>query len=250
MIGPSLLLKEIRRRELWPQLQERLKFNECHNPPGSPEGGEFCSGSGGASASDTGMTQYSALYDYQNYAHAKINDDLRSGATSPAHEAYVAALDQSFEAVPERQHVLWRGDGAGLSVAMTDKNPLPADFKINASSLTFPSQRAAINAQLSAHFNGMIFEDKAYLSTSASQAIAMEKFVSVTYDISRYGGSGLVEISGRMRALDIDKITKMGAKEKERLLPRGLKLRVNGVSAQLHPDGKRVYLHWKVSVVK
>ncbi len=29
-----------------------LKFNECHNPAGSPEGGEFCSGDGGGASAD------------------------------------------------------------------------------------------------------------------------------------------------------------------------------------------------------
>jgi hypothetical protein len=47
MTGAALLLKEIRKRELWPQLVARLKFNDCHDP----HSGEFCSGGGGE---DTG----------------------------------------------------------------------------------------------------------------------------------------------------------------------------------------------------
>ncbi len=60
MIGPSLVLKEIRRRELWPQLQARLKSNDCHNPAGSSEGGEFCGGDGGAGGTSGGRAFDSA----------------------------------------------------------------------------------------------------------------------------------------------------------------------------------------------
>jgi hypothetical protein len=249
-LGSALLLKELRARELWPQYLERLKSNDCHNPAGSPEGGQFCGGEGGGG--DTGteaMSSYSALYDYQNYAHGKINQDLREGKSSAAHDAYVAAIDKAFSDLPARNATVWRGDGAGLSVALFEAKPLPADFKINLAKIQFPEQARAVNDQLTAQFNGMIVEDKAYLSTSSSQKIAVDKFVPGAYDISRFGGSGLVEISGKMKALDIEKITKMGSKEKERLLPRGAKLQVESVSIQPHPDGQRVYLHWKVSVV-
>jgi hypothetical protein len=42
-VGGTMLMKEIRRRELWPEFLRRLqlKFNPYHRPPGSPEGGEF-----------------------------------------------------------------------------------------------------------------------------------------------------------------------------------------------------------------
>jgi hypothetical protein len=243
MTGAALLLKEIRKRELWPQLVARLKFNDCHDP----HSGEFCSGGGGEqSAAKTG---YEALYDHQNHAHGKINEDLRAGKTSPEHEAYVAAIDQAIADVPARAATVFRGDGAGFGVALAEANPLPDNFKVNLEQLTFPSQARTINEQLTAHFRGMVVEDKAYLSTSTSQAIALDKFVPGNYDITKWTGSGLVEISGKLQALDIDKVTKMGAKEKERLLPRGLKLRVDSVSVAPHPDGHRVYLHWKVSVV-
>ena len=53
---------------------ERLKSNDCHNPAGSSDGGQFCGGEGGGGEP---MSSHSALYDYQNYAHGKINRDLR-----------------------------------------------------------------------------------------------------------------------------------------------------------------------------
>ena len=242
----ALLLKELRARELWPQYLERLKFNPNHAPAGSPEGGEFTSGEGGGGEP---MSSYSALYDYQNYAHGKINRDLREGHTSADHDAYVAAIDAAFSEAPARSATVWRGDGSGLSVVLFEAKPLPGDFKVNLGGIHSLEQAHAVNEQLTAHFRGMVVEDKAYLSTSSSQKIAMDKFVPGNYDISRFGGSGLVEISGKMKSLDIEKITKMGSKEKERLLPRGTKMRIDSVSVQPHPDGERVYLHWKASVV-
>jgi hypothetical protein len=238
---------------------EQLKdFDESlhpREPAGSAEGGEFTSGDGSGSESSTDhsasepKTTYEALYDYQNFAHSKINQDLRDGKTSAEHEQYVAALDKAFAEQPARNTTVWRGDGAGLSVALTEAKPLPSNFKLNIGSIHSLSQAHEVNAQLTEHFKGMVIEDKAYLSTSKSEKIAMDKFVPGNYDMSRFGASGLVEISGKMKALDIDAITKMGAKEKERLLPRGQRLRVEGVSLQPHPDGQRVYLHWKMSVV-
>jgi hypothetical protein len=245
-LGSALLLKEVRARELWPQYLERLKFNPNHAPAGSPEGGEFTSGEGGGGEP---MSSYSALYDYQNYAHGKINRDLREGHTSADHDAYVAAIDAAFSEAPARSATVWRGDGSGLSVVLFEAKPLPGDFKVNLGGIHSLEQAHAVNEQLTAHFRGMVVEDKAYLSTSSSQKIAMDKFVPGNYDISRFGGSGLVEISGKMKSLDIEKITKMGSKEKERLLPRGTKMRIDSVSVQPHPDGERVYLHWKASVV-
>jgi hypothetical protein len=46
-LGHAILLKEVRARELWPQYLARLKGNDCHNPAGSPDGGQFC-GDGGS----------------------------------------------------------------------------------------------------------------------------------------------------------------------------------------------------------
>ena len=231
-------------------------FDEAEHPrvpAGSQNGGEFTSGDGGSESSSSAqspepMATYSALRDYQNYAHNKINKDLREGKTSPEHEAYVAALDRAFDDVKAAKTTVYRGDGAGLGVALAEAKPLPKGFKVSLQNIAFPSEAAKVNAELTAHFGGMVVEDKAYLSTSKSQDIAMDKFVPGSHDITEWTGSGLVEVSGRMKALDIDKITKMDAKEKERLLPRGAKLRVDSVSVQPHPDGKRVYLHWKVSV--
>jgi len=63
MSHATLLLKEIRKRELWSALQARLKFNPYHVPAGSPEGGQFTTGGGegvGGGFTDAPMTQRGA----------------------------------------------------------------------------------------------------------------------------------------------------------------------------------------------
>ncbi len=49
----ELVMREIRKRELWPELQARLKRNDCHNPAGSGNGGQFCPGGGGTAVADS-----------------------------------------------------------------------------------------------------------------------------------------------------------------------------------------------------
>jgi len=221
--------------------------------------GKFASGGGGGdddedndedeyTSQPVGGESASALYEYQNYAHGKINKTLRSGESLDAKGAgYVAAIDEAFEAQKEESVYLFRGDGAGLSVAMFDSDPLPADFKVTLEDYGSPKWREA-ETMLNQRYAGKTFRDQAYVSTSRSEKLAMDKFVGGSYEVNRFGATGLVRISGKSKVLHVDSLTGMKAGEQEALLPRGTTFKVNMVKIDLHPDGKRVFLDWRVSV--
>jgi hypothetical protein len=204
--------------------------------------------SGGGRDTTTVLEPRTALAEYQNYAFKRVNDELRSGTVSPETQARVQAIDKLIDEQKARNVDLVRGDGAGLSSVLFEKAGI-RNLSLTRDNFMTPESQARIEA-LNNKLVGMEFTDKAFVSTSASEKIALDKFVPGSSEIKEYGGSGLVHISGRVKALDVDKHTGMGAKEQERLLPRNTRLRVEGVDIQAHPDGQRIYLEWDVRVVK
>ena len=160
------------------------------------------------------------------------------------------AIDRLIDAQPLKSFGGFRGDGAALSATLFEKAGIPNDLKFTSQDFFSPGPYGAdINKTLTDELKGAEFVDGAFVSTSKSQAIALDKFVPGSSTMSRYGASGLVEITGKTKALDVDAVTGMRASEQERLLPRGTKFRVKDVQVKAHPDGKRIYLHWRVEIV-
>ena len=250
-------------------------FNESahpRHPAGSSKGGEFA-GKGTANPAES-------LFQYQGYGYGPINDMLRSEGASTARavqgviendgthadpnaekeaaeiletfrrkelEDAVVDIDGLIEAQPSQQVHVFRGDGGGVSVALFESRLNEMEgFNFSIEDMM---DSMAVSKKLTERFKGDVFQDKAFLSTSTDKDMALEHFVPGAYDVTQYGGSGLVEIYGATKSLNVDEITHVGAKEGERLLPRGTKLEVERVDLRPHPDGKRVYLHWVVKIV-
>ena len=85
------------------------------------------------------------------------------------------------------------------------------------------------------------------MSTSTSQKLVADKFLNPR-EISSYGVQGLVSITGKIKSLDVDKITGMKSGEKERLLPRDTIFRINRV--ELKTADRGFYFHYHVEVAK
>lgn len=245
----------LKRLAAWlrPALVARLKYSE--DQP-RDEDGRWTDGGGESSAAEPptvahSMSSYEALYDYQNYAYGRINSQLREGkGLDEKGQQYVAAIDKAFDDTPTSAGKVFRGDGAGLSATLFEAYPLPNDFQINVRDFE-PFNRRALAEKvklLNDTYAGKEFLDKAYVSTSTSRTLVMDKFVDGSLDIKKYGGVGLVEISGKVKKIDMDAATARKTTEKERLLPRDTAFTIESVDVLRHPDGKRVYLHWKVKV--
>jgi hypothetical protein len=219
------------------------------NQPRDEDGRWTDGGAAGASGSTpTDIEPVVALTEYQNYGHARVNEELRSGKTTPETSARVAAMDALMAEQKERDLYVVRGDGAGVSSALFESAGI-TDLNLTADSLHTEEGRAAI-ADLNSRMVGREFVDHAFLSTSTDPDLALDKFVPGSYSITEFGGGGLVHIVGRSKSLDVDAITGMGAGESERLLPRDTRMRVTRVDLKPHPDGKRVFLDWQMEIVR
>jgi hypothetical protein len=256
---PLLLLRQASRQRKYRQrllkkLRE-LKYSpdQPRDPAGSPTGGQWTDGEGNSGSSEgdntsNEMSVFEALYDYQNYAYGKINASLREGKElDEKGKQYVRALDKAFEQTPITGIRVWRGDGAGISATLFEHDPLPQNFNVDLYNLNTSKGQEAVQL-LNEKYVGKVFSDKAYVSTATSQRVVLDKFVFGSLNVSRFGAVGLIEITGKSKAIDMDKMTGRTTKEKERLLPRTTSFNIERVDIKPHPDGERVYLHWKVKI--
>jgi hypothetical protein len=214
------------------------------------EAGRFAGGGSSSGSERTAENRTESLTSYQNYGYQTVNEELRGGKMSDATRQKVEDIDALINEEKAGDFVGYRGDGAALSAALfEDAQDIMGGQRISAESLF--GQHADIEDALNERLKGMEFVDRAFMSTSQDKEMTLEKFVPGAYEITEYGGSGFVEIYGAdVKSLNVDDRTKMGAKESERLLARGTALKVERVQIKPHPDGKRVYLHWQVRVVK
>jgi ADP-ribosyltransferase exoenzyme len=173
--------------------------NPCHEPAGSPDGGQFCPGDGGGESGDSSelsKREKEAIENYQNEGFHKINSDLRHGkglnADGRAIEAAIAKSSLK-EAI-----TVYRGVGHTLT------NQIVALWEENGTAT---------------------FIDKAFVSTSGSKAIA-ETFSKHTIEIKLPKG---------FSALNIEDFE--NKHEREVLLARGTKFKVIGVKKT--PSGYR-----------
>ena len=221
------------------------------HPKGSPQGGEFAPKGGGGTGSGSGMPGEAALLEYQNWGYSRLNEQLRTGDLDAAAEERIAAIDSLFDDAKAKEVVVFRGDGAGLSAELFEEADLSPDFKVELEDLFKDGPYGRdVGRTLTEKLRGREFIDKAYLSTSKNRKVVDDGFVPGTFTINKFGGSGRVTIFGKTKSLDVDSITGMRAGESERLLPRGLRMRVNSVNVLPHADGKRVFLDWQVSIVQ
>lgn len=230
--------------------QRRLKYNpdQPRVPAGSPDGGQWTDGGSTDGPVPGGMSSADALTDYQNYAYARINETLRLGNDlDEKGKQYVAMIDKALEEQPVQSVNVWRGDGGGISVTLFEHEPLPNDFLVRRQDLHTPTGREAVRL-LNDKYVGKVFRDNAYVSTSSSEHVTLDKFVSGSLEVTRFGAVGLVEIVGKSKAIDMDKMTGLVTEEQEQLLPRTTAFKIERVDIKPHPDGERLYLHWKVRV--
>ena len=185
---------------------------------------------------------------YQDNGYIPINEQLRREAVTPYVQRYVDTFDAAIEAQKAKDVYVFRGDGAGVSSTLFEeaKAFLPKNFNVSYNDLFNKEKIDGINTLLQNTFKGTTFRDDGFLSTSKSQQLVKDKFLNGSHNITKFGGDGLMHIVGQTKFIDIDAITDI---ESERLLPRGTTMRVDNVSVKPHPDGERVYLDWRVSIV-
>lgn len=210
-------------------------------------------GRGASSGGEGTGRQIDSLTTYQNYGYNKVNESLRSGIELDAKgKQIVKDIDKIIEEQKPKDLFVFRGDGSVLSSELF--SPAGIDLDENIESLYKRVEGGkglridSVNAMLNKRLKGAVVEDKAFLSTSTSQEMVMEKFVPGSYKITRHGASGLVRISGKAKSVDVDSITGMGSGENERLLGRSTRLKIDNVQVLPHPDGKRLYLLWDAHI--
>ncbi len=195
---------------------------------------------------------------YQNGAYQSINGYLRG---EDIKEDVVDKVKQDIEILDKNMSLstndkyLFRGDGAGISSTLFDMIPnLPHDASLDDVLFGGKIEGKSYNDFFTEKLKGVEFTDKAFLSSSSSQSVAMDKFVYGATSFSKFGASGLVQIFApkNTKMLDVEKVSMMGAKEREFILARGTKLRVDKVSFEpLQHEGTetRFYIKWQVTVV-
>src|SRR5262249_47899691 len=159
-------------------------------PGGAPNDAE-ANGGGVAPASEPTAGDISAALNwYQNAGYQNLNENLREGKPLSERQAEsVRAIDHQFSREPRRAGLtLYRG--AGVSATLFEGR-MPNGFNVNRANVDDPAVATQLRTLI-----GLEFQDLGYLSTSRSQKIALEKFVPGSYDITQYGGTGLVEIRG------------------------------------------------------
>lgn len=170
------------------------QFNPNHVPAGSPEGGEF--GEGGGGASDVGRVQYDALRNYSLNGHKAINKYLRTGiVTTENVKAQVKAIDAAIAG----------STPIASSMTVYRGMRLPADFT---------------------PVVGQTFTDNGFVSTSTNRGEAllfasagggsMSDLVPVEAQIHIPGGTPYLDIAGY---------------EEEILLGRGATFKITSVVA-------------------
>lgn len=189
-----------------------------------------------------------SLADYKNYSYRRINDSLRgTSPMTPETRADVKNIDSLFKGEKERGLLLYRGDGAAISSTLFEKAGIdPGRVSIDAPVEELNRVEKMLNEKLV----GAVFTDKAFVSTSRVEEPTINRHVPGSLELTRYGAGGLVEIYGRGKAIDVDNLSGFsGSDEKEWLLQRGTKFEIEHVNIRPHPDGKRLYLRWRVKLV-
>lgn len=190
----------------------------------------------------------SELYDYRNFGYKSLNEGLRTGAPTEEVLARARKVDSLFRGIEPKTMTLYRGDGGGISADLFEKIPLPDDFvPIRSYSLTEPGKWGAdAGKTLTDLYKGAEFTDEAFLSASSSRASALKGFVQDgSAEVSKYGGQGLAIIKGKVTSIDMNAtLGKMEfgpgkMDEKEHLLPRRSKFRVERVEVVQNSVGSR-----------
>jgi len=195
---------------------------------------------------------------YQNGAYQSINGSLRGETIKdeikPIIDAHIKSLDEAM-APSTSDKYLFRGDGAGISAILFDSiSNLPNSASVD--DVFFGKiEGKSYNEFFTEKLKGMEFTDKAFLSASTSQRVALDKFVPGTSSFSKFGASGLVEIKvpKGTKMLDVEKVSTMGAEEKEIILARGSRLRIDKVSfeplQERDSSTSRFYIRWQTTLV-
>jgi len=207
MIGATLLMQEVARRGLLPAF---LKFNPNHEPAGSPEGGQFSSGEGGASA---------------EIDAAGVSVQVNSSYTDT-----------------EKQHIREYQNGASINGLLRDAESAPFAFQqaVAQQRLRDPLYARQIQALDSAIDKGRLGQDTifyrginlALASMPASGVLKDPAFIAVTTDKSIAVGFGSVveyAIPAGTHILDVSTALGDASRyaQKEFILPRGLTFAVS-----------------------
>jgi hypothetical protein len=208
MIGPQLLLKEIRRRELWPAFLKRQKYSD--DQPRDDQGQWTDGGGGGTEGGSTDTPvgvasspeETAALDDYTDFGYAVTNGYLRGDqklAPRNAQEeqeiqARVAALDRLIARETVAQQTVWRGF-------------VHPEFAANAKNLV-----------------GKTISDPAFTSTTRNPDLGK------SYAYSNRGGvMFVITIPNGAHALTVPETNSVRKSEQEMLLPRGASFHVSRV---------------------
>jgi hypothetical protein len=227
-----------------------------HFNPNHDEKGRFASGRGTV----TERSPYDCLTIYQSHGYSLMNSYLRGEKLSNPYmenqlKHDVSQIDKLFSSAKEQEVNVYRGDGAAISAHLFEKTGVLSEMGnthlYRASDMldkTPPGGHSSWESYFNSKMAGHTFEDKAFVSTSASKELALKKFVNPR-DINGYGGQGLVSITGRSKSLNVENFTGVRG-EQERLLPRGISFKIDKVELKVHQPSESFYFHYHVKVVK
>jgi len=186
-----------------------------------------------------GISSGEAVEFYQNNGYELINNYYRgqgklSSENKGKAKKYGDKMDSIIAEQSEQSYYAFRGDGAALSSVLFEKTGISKEMKEPLSNHDDffnkkPPSQDTWNNYFNNKLKGQVFEDKGFVSTSSSQKIAKERFVTGG-DISKYGCSGLIKIQGKGKFIDAGKYSTINA-EKELILPRNTKFKISSVRA-------------------
>ena len=190
-----------------------------------------------------------ALEAYQDGGYQTVNAVLRGEGEAFPKDRIAWAEDTTKKmnglvTETKTDTLVYRGDGSAISSDIWEKTGLtkelpssigkdPYDFLYS----KCPNGVDTWEKYIQDKMKHQIWTDKGFLSTSQNEQVILDKFVAES-GYSKYGQSGMVEIylPKGTKIIDVEKWSKMGAKESEIILEKGSSLEIMHV--RIIPNGR------------